>query len=163
MNSPVLIHLIFTMAGCDASTPPDSEDDASMLQLGGQHQPENLTHNEMEGNGEDDNDQPDLDEPGGRQKAHASFKQLRHPPELIVNLCGPLKKSNVRVVENLRCHFDIPLGMLLPIRIKSEELRVGMERAAAKSQGHSTRYTSSQQDMIFLKLQLVNCCSLLAM
>ncbi len=63
-----------------------------MLQLGGQHQPENLTDNEMEGNGEDDNDQrdqPDLDEPGDRHKANSGFKQLLHPPELIAKLCGP--------------------------------------------------------------------------
>ena len=47
INSPVWIHLIFTMTGCDASIPPDSEDDASpiMLQLGGQDQ--TLTNNEM--------------------------------------------------------------------------------------------------------------------
>ncbi len=47
INSPVWIHLIFTMTGCDGSTPPDSEDDASpsMLQLGGQDQ--TLNNNEM--------------------------------------------------------------------------------------------------------------------
>jgi hypothetical protein len=93
------------MAGCDASTPPDSEDDASpsMLQLGGQDQ--TLANNEMEGNGQDHNDQPDqpnLDEPPAcRQKANAVFKQLLHPPELVAKLCGPLKKSNVRIVENV--------------------------------------------------------------
>jgi len=80
------------MAGCDASTPPDSEDDASpgMFQLGAQDQ--SLADNEMEGNGQDHNDQPadqhDHDQPqanlpvdeqpGGRQKANAGFKQLLH-------------------------------------------------------------------------------------
>jgi hypothetical protein len=120
------------MAGCDASTPPDSVDDASMLQLSGHHQPENLTDNEMEGNGEDHNDQPDqpnLDEPGGRQKANAGFKQLLHPLELIAKLCGPLKKSNVRIVENVCGHFDVPLG-IAPIGIETDELRVSMKRAA---------------------------------
>jgi hypothetical protein len=58
MNSPVLIHLIFNMAGCDASTPPDSEDDARMLQLGGQEQ--TLTDNEMEENGQDHKDQAQI-------------------------------------------------------------------------------------------------------
>jgi hypothetical protein len=93
------------MAGCDASTPQNSEDDASpsMLQLGGQDQ--TLANNEMEGNGQDHNDQPDqpnlpvYEQPGGRQKANAGFKQLLNPPELISKLCGPLKKSNVRIVE----------------------------------------------------------------
>jgi hypothetical protein len=106
------------MAGCDASTPPDTEDDASpsMFQLGAQDQ--TLANNEMEGNGQDHNDQPDQpqanmpvdEQPGGRQKANASFKQLLHPPELISKLCGPLKKSKVRIVENVRGHFDVPLG-----------------------------------------------------
>ncbi len=69
------------MAGCDASTPPDSEDGASpsMLQLGGQDQ--TLANNEMEGNEQDHNDQPDQpqanlpvdEQPGGRQKANAGF------------------------------------------------------------------------------------------
>ena len=127
------------MAGCDASTPPDSEDDASpsMLQFGGQDL--TLAKNEMEGNGQDQNDQPDQpqanlpvdEQPGGRQKANAGFKQLLHPPELISKLCGPLKKSNVRIVENVRGHFDVPLGTP-PIGIETDELRVGMKRAAAQ-------------------------------
>jgi hypothetical protein len=32
MNIPALILLVSITAGCDASTPPDSEDDARMLQ-----------------------------------------------------------------------------------------------------------------------------------
>ncbi len=133
------------MTGCDASIPPDSEDDASpgMFQLGAQDQ--SLADNEMEGNGQDHNDQPadqhDHDQPqanlpvdeqpGGRQKANAGFKQLLHPPELISKLCGPLKKSNVKIVENVRGHFDVPLGTP-PIGIETDELRVGMKRAAAQ-------------------------------
>jgi hypothetical protein len=106
-----------------------------MLQLGGQDQ--SLANNEMEENGQDHNDQPDQpnlpvdEQPGGRQKANAGFKQLLHPPELISKLCGPLKKSNVRIVENVRGHFDVPLGTP-PIGIETDELRVGMKRAAAQ-------------------------------
>jgi hypothetical protein len=88
------------MAGCDASTPSDSEDDASpsMLQLGGQDQ--TLANNEREGNGQDHNDQTDqpqanlpvAEQPGGRQKANACFKQLLHPPELIFQIVWSFEK-----------------------------------------------------------------------
>ncbi len=74
MNSPVLIHLVFIMAGCDRDTSkhPDSEDDANMLQLGEQDQTPSrtssngfarqdpvTTNNETEENGQDHSDQPD--------------------------------------------------------------------------------------------------------
>jgi hypothetical protein len=68
---------------------------------------------------------------GKRQMPVSTFKQLLHPPELISKLCGPLKKSNVRIVENVRGHFDVPLRTP-PIRIETDELRVGMKRAAAQ-------------------------------
>ena len=64
------------------------------------------------------------------KKANAGLKLL-HPPELIAKLCGPLKKTNVRIVENVRGHFGVPLGTP-PIGIETYELRVGMKRAAAQ-------------------------------
>ncbi len=121
-----------SMTGCDASTPPDSVDDANMLQLSEQDSDPVAIDNEMEENGQeskDHDDQPDLDEPG-RLKANACLK-LRHPPELTAKLCCPLKKLNVRIVENGCGQFDVPFGTP-PVGIETDELRVGMKRAAAK-------------------------------
>jgi hypothetical protein len=41
------------------------------------------------------------------------------------------EKSNVKIVENVRDHFDVSLGTP-PIGIETDELRVGMKRAAAQ-------------------------------
>ncbi len=57
--------------------------------------------------------------------------KLLHPPELIAKLCGPLKKSNVRIDENVRGHFDVPFGTP-PVGIETDKLRAAMKRAAAK-------------------------------
>ncbi len=57
--------------------------------------------------------------------------KLLHPPELIAKFCGPLKKSNVSIIENVRGHFDVPFGTP-PVGIETYELRVGMKREAAK-------------------------------
>jgi hypothetical protein len=47
--------------------------------------------------------------------------KLLHPPELIAILCGPLKNSNVRIVENVCSHFGVPFGTP-PVGIEPEEL-----------------------------------------
>jgi hypothetical protein len=117
-----------SMPGCDAPTPPGSVDNANMLQPS--EQDPVATDNEMEENGQDRDDvQPDLGW-AWQAKANAGLKLL-HSSELIAKLCGPLKKSNVRIVGNVCGHFDAPFGTP-PVGIEIDELRVGMKRAAAK-------------------------------
>jgi hypothetical protein len=56
------------------------------------------------------------------------------PPRTNCQIVWSFEKSNVRIVEKLRGHFDVPLG-IPPIGIKTDELRVGMKRAAAQISG----------------------------
>ena len=88
--------------------------------------------NEPEDNGShlphpqnEDSDQPQ----NGRQKAVAAVSNV-HPPELIAKLTCSLKKSNLRVIEDVRSHYAVSAGEQ-PKGIVSDELRVGTKRAAA--------------------------------
>ena len=108
------------MTGCDAPTPPDSDDD--MIPL-------------VSGENSDAIDEPDSlpeqPEPQtGRQKARAEVTQL-HPPEMLAKLCTGFKKANVKIIENIRGHYAVPPGTQ-PDGILSYELRVGMKRAASQ-------------------------------
>ena len=88
--------------------------------------------NEPEDNGSplpqpqnEDNDRPQI----GRQKAVAVVSNV-HPPDMIAKLICALKKSNLRVIEDVRSHYAVSAGEQ-PEGIVSDELRVGTKRAAA--------------------------------
>ena len=53
-----------------------------------------------------------------------------HPPDMIAKLICALKKSNLRVIEDVRSHYAVSAGEQ-PEGIVSDELRVGRKRAAA--------------------------------
>ena len=104
------------MTGCDAPTPPDSDDD--MIPS-------------VRGETPDVIDEPEQPEPQtGRQKARAEVTQL-HPPEILAKLCTGFKKAYVKIIENVRGHYAVPPGTQ-PDGILSDELRVGMKRAASQ-------------------------------
>jgi len=80
---------------------------------------------------QDLNDEPEQPAPqAGRQKAMAAVSQL-HPPEMLAKLCTGFKKANIKIVENVRDHYAVPPGEP-PEGILSDELRVGMKRAASQ-------------------------------
>ena len=87
--------------------------------------------NEPEDNGsphpqpQKDNDRPQI----GRQKAMAVVSNV-HPPDMIAKLTSALKKSNLRVIEDVRSHFAVSAGEQ-PEGIVSDELRFGAKRTAA--------------------------------
>ena len=105
------------MTGCDAPTPLDSDDD--MIPS-------------VSGETPDVIDEPEQPEPqSGRQKAIDAVTQL-HPPEMLAKLCTGFKKANVKIVENVRGHYAVPPGTQ-PDGLLSDELRVGMKRAASQT------------------------------
>ena len=65
----------------------------------------------------------------GRQKAVATVEKV-HPPAIISRLTAALNKSTLRIVENVRGHYAVSGGEQ-PDGILTNELRVGMKRAAA--------------------------------
>ena len=65
-----------------------------------------------------------------RQKASAQLKPI-HPPTVIAKLCSSaFKKSTRRILENVRENYAVPPGTQ-PDAMVSDDLRVGMKRAAA--------------------------------
>ena len=50
---------------------------------------------------------------------------------MIAKLTCSLKKSTIRIIEDVRSHYAVPAGEQ-PAGIVSDELRIGMKRAAAK-------------------------------
>ncbi len=77
------------------------------------------------------NNEPERPEPPthtGRQKAGAAVTEL-HPPEMLASLCTGFKKGNIRIIENIRCHYAVPPGAQ-PDGILSGEYRAGIKRAA---------------------------------
>ena len=50
---------------------------------------------------------------------------------MLAKLCTGFKKSNVKIIEKVRCHYAVPPGTQ-PDGILSDELRVGMKRAASQ-------------------------------
>jgi len=114
-----------------ASTPNESdEDDHQYIRDSDevQFEPED---NEPEDNDsplsqhQNDNNRPQI----GRQKAVAAVSNV-HTPEMIAKLTCALKKSNVRVIEDVRSHYAVSAGEQ-PEGIVSDELRAGTKRAAA--------------------------------
>ena len=117
------------MSAGKASTPNESDEDENQdIYNEFQLEPE---ENEPEDNGsphpqpQKDNDRPQI----GRQKAMAVVSNV-HPPDMIAKLTSALKKSNLRVIEDVRSHFAVSAGEQ-PEGIVSDELRVGRKRAAA--------------------------------
>ena len=83
------------MTGCDAPTPPVSDDD--MIPS-------------VSGETADVIDEPEQPEPQtGRLKARAAVTQL-HPPEMLAKLCTGFKKANVKIIEKVRGHYAVPPG-----------------------------------------------------
>ena len=80
------------------------------------HEPEDngshLTHPQNE-----DNDRPQI----GRQTAVAAVSNV-HPPEMLAKLTWALKKSSLRVIEDVRSHYAVSAGEQ-PDGILSDELR----------------------------------------
>ena len=114
------------MTAGKAQTPHQSDDDEQQdirdeMQS---HEPEDsgshLQHPQNE-----DNDRPQV----GRQKAVAAVSNV-HPPDMLAKLTCALKKSNLRVIEDVRSHYAVSAGEQ-PEGIVSDELRVGRKRAAA--------------------------------
>ena len=78
---------------------------------------------------EEDDLPPDQSEPqAGSQKAVAVVMEL-HPPEMLAKLCSGLKKSQLKIVENVRSFYAVPPGQQSE-GVSTAELRVGMKRAA---------------------------------
>ena len=114
------------MTAGKAQTPHQSDDDEQQdirdeMQS---HEPEDsgshLQHTQNE-----DNDRPQV----GRQKAVAAVPNV-HPPDMLAKLTCALKKSNLRVIEDVRSHYAVSAGEQ-PDGILSDELRVGTKRSAA--------------------------------
>ena len=118
------------MTGCDAPTPPDSEDESDETALPDALAPPSSSVNDLEP--EDSplvNDEPELPEPEiqtGRQKARAAVMEL-HPPEMLAKLCKGLKKGNIRIVENIPGHYAVPPGTQPGGTILSDEYRARMK------------------------------------
>ena len=94
------------MTAGKAQTPHKSDDDEQQdirdeLQI---HEPEDngshLPHPQNE-----DNDRPQV----GRQKAVAAVLNV-HPPDMIAKLTCALKKSNLRVIEDVLSHYAVSAG-----------------------------------------------------
>ena len=84
------------MTGCDAPTPPDSDDD--MIPSVSGENPDAI---------DEPDSLPEQPEPQtGRQKAKAAVTQL-HPPEMLAKLCTDFKKTNINIIENVRCHYAV--------------------------------------------------------
>jgi len=78
---------------------------------------------------EEDDLPPDQSEPqAGRQKAVAAVMEL-HPPEMLAKLCSGLKKSQLKIVENVRSFYAVPPGQQSE-GVSTAEFLVGMKRAA---------------------------------
>ena len=97
------------MTGCEAPTPPDSDND---LEPPNDTIPPSPTVSEdpLDTGMMDEPEQPELEI--GRQKARAAVSQL-HPPEMLAKWCTGLKKANIKVVENIRNHYAVPPGTQL--------------------------------------------------
>ena len=71
----------------------------------------------------------DLEHQSGRQKASALLHPF-HPPTVIAKLCSSAFKRNTRRIwEDVCGHYAVPPGTQLGA-IESDELQVGMKRAA---------------------------------
>ena len=64
----------------------------------------------------------------GRQMAVAVVMH-QHPPDLLANLCTGLKKSYVRIFENISIHYAVPLREQSEM-IVTDELLIGVQQAS---------------------------------
>ena len=116
---------MYTAADADAPTPPDSDGDLNLCpdiecDQGPSPGPE------IEEQLEELEHQP----LSGRQKASAQLEPI-HPPTVIAKLySSAFKKSNRRILENVRGNYAVLPGTQ-PEAMVSDDLRVGMKRAAA--------------------------------
>ena len=116
---------MYTAADADAPTPPDSDED---LNLCPDIEPE--CDQDPSPGPEIEEQREELEPLSGRQKASAQLKPI-HPPTVIAKLCSSaFKKSTRRILENVRENYAVPPGTQ-PDAMVSDDLRVGMKRAAA--------------------------------
>jgi hypothetical protein len=118
------------VTGAKTLTPPDGDNEILQhsLDIDSQNDEEDLPQNDDSDVSRSQNDE--LPSPQtGRQKAVASVNQV-YPPEMIAKLTAGLKKISRKVVEDVRSHYAVPAEEQ-PDGILSDELRVGMKRAAA--------------------------------
>ena len=133
------------MTAGKAQTPHESDDDKQQdirdeVQI---HEPEDngshLPHPQNE-----DNDRPQV----GRQKAVAAISNV-HPPDMLAKLICALKKSNLRVIEDVRSHYAVSAGQQ-PDGILSDELRGLVQNGLQlQSQDQSTKYIPLRPGMTF--------------
>ena len=116
---------MYTAADADAPTPPDSDED---LNLCPDIEPE--CDQDPSPGPEIEEQREELEPLSGRQKASAHL-QLFHPPTVIAKLCSSaFKKNSRRILEDVRGIYAVPPGTQ-PDAMVSDDLRVGMKRAAA--------------------------------
>ncbi len=114
------------MTAGKAQTPHQSDDDEQQDirdEMQSHEQEDSGSHLQHTQN--EDNDRPQV----GRQKAVAAVPNV-HPPDMLAKLTWALKKSNLRVIEDVRSHYAVSAGEQ-PDGILSDELRVGTKRSAA--------------------------------
>ena len=116
---------MYTAADADAPTPPDSDGDMNLCP---DIEPE---CDQDPSPGPEIEEQLEEHQPlSGRQKASAQLEPI-HPPTVIAKLCSSaFKKSTRRILENVRGNYAVPPGTQ-PEAMVSDDLRVGMKRAAA--------------------------------
>ena len=116
---------LHTAADADAPTPPDSDGDMNLCP---DIEPE--CDQDPSPGPEIEEQREELEPLSGRQKASAQLKPI-HPPTVIAKLCSSaFKKSSRRILENGRENYAVPPGTQ-PDAMVSDDLRVGMKRAAA--------------------------------
>ena len=136
---------LHTAADADAPTPPDSDGDMNLCP---DIEPE---CDQDPSPGPEIEEQLEEHQPlSGRQKASAQLEPI-HPPTVIAKLCSSaFKKSTRRILENVRGNYAVPPGTH-PEAIISDDLRVGMKRAAEgisrskfEAYNFATRYDLSE-------------------
>ena len=116
---------LHTAADADAPTPPGSDGDMNLCP---DIEPE--CDQDPSPGPEIEEQREELEPLSGRQKASAQLKPI-HPPTVIAKLCSSaFKKSTRRILENVRENYAVPPGKQ-PDAMVSDDLRVGMKRAAA--------------------------------
>ncbi len=118
------------MTSAKALKPPDSDDEILQhnLDIASQNDEGDLPQNDDSDVSRSQNDE--LPSPQtGRQKAVASVNQV-YPPEMIAKVTAGMKNASMKVVEDVRSHYTVSAEEQ-PDGILSDELRVGIKRAAA--------------------------------
>jgi hypothetical protein len=118
--------------GGKASTPPDSDDDSNQHELDDDQPRDANDHPQFHNNDPIFPQNVVNDRPcpqTGRQKGMAAVMKV-NPPDMIAKLTSGLKKTTLRIVEDVRSHYAVSAEEQ-PDGILSDELRVGMKRAAA--------------------------------